>query len=72
MQHLLEPNGVLASLSPKSQQLFTGRAFFPQLISAPFHQGLIVVFTAAAILSLLAAIASLSRGSRPGPSAPHL
>jgi MFS family permease len=72
MQHLLEPNGVLASLSPKSQQLLTGREFFPQLISAPFHQGLIVVFTAAAILSLLAAIASLSRGSRPGPSAPHL
>jgi MFS family permease len=42
----------------------TGKEFFPQLISGPFHHGLVVVFTAAAIMSLVAAIASLIRGKR--------
>jgi hypothetical protein len=34
------------------------------LISAPFHQGLVVVFAVAAALSLLAAVASVLRGER--------
>ena len=45
----------------------TGRDFFPRLLSAPFHQGLVVVFVAAA-LSVLAALASLLRGGRTLPS----
>jgi hypothetical protein len=46
----------------------TGREFFPHLISAPFHHGLVVVFSVAAALSVLAAMASLARGgSYPSP-----
>jgi hypothetical protein len=46
-----------------------GRELFPQLISAPFHDGLVVVFRVAAALSVLAALASLLRGGRYVPSA---
>jgi hypothetical protein len=38
---------------------------FPQLISAPFHHGLAVVFGAAAALATVVAFASLLRGDRP-------
>jgi hypothetical protein len=43
----------------------TGRAFFPHLISAPFHDGLDVVFATATGLSAAAAVASLMRGPAP-------
>ena len=43
------------------------REFFPRLIQGPFHNGLIVVFTAAVILAVLGALASLLRGPRPTP-----
>ena len=46
-------------------QALTGRAFFPHLISAPFHDGLTVVFATAAGLSAVAAVASLMRGTTP-------
>jgi len=42
----------------------TGKRFFPGLMSAPFHQGLIVVFGAAAGMCVLAAIASLLAGGK--------
>ena len=64
IQHLLAPIGTLASLPAANQQNLIGRTFFPNLISAPFHQGLVVVFAVAAVLSLLAAVASLLRGGR--------
>jgi MFS family permease len=64
IQHLLEPSGTLAKLPTDSQHLLTGRAFFPDLLSAPFHNGLVIVFAAAAGLSLIAALASLLRGGR--------
>ncbi|HEY5456625.1 MAG TPA: MFS transporter [Acidothermaceae bacterium] len=64
IQHLLAPSGTLASLPAANQQNLIGRTFFPNLISAPFHQGLVVVFAVAAVLSLLAAVASLLRGGR--------
>jgi MFS family permease len=38
-------------------------AFFPHLISGPFHTGLLVVFITAAVLGALAALASLLRGA---------
>jgi MFS family permease len=63
--HLLAPSGTLASLSAHHRQVLTGREFFPHLIAAPFHQGLTVVFVVAAVLSALAAAASLMRGPRP-------
>ena len=40
----------------------TGRSFFPELISGPFHHGLVTVFTAAAVMAVISALASLSRG----------
>jgi MFS family permease len=64
LQHLLAPSHVLASLPASAGRIITGRAFFPHLISGPFHQGLVVVFAVAAGLSVLAALASLLRGGR--------
>jgi MFS family permease len=69
VQHLLAPAGVLPRLPAASQQTLIGRQFFPQLISGPFHHGLIVVFAVAAALSALAALASLLRGGRYVPPA---
>ena len=62
VQHLLAPTGTLASLPAASRETLTGHSFFPELISAPFHHGLVVVFAVAAALSLLGALASLARG----------
>jgi EmrB/QacA subfamily drug resistance transporter len=64
IQHLLQPTGALASLPLAHQQILTGRKFFPQLISGPFHDGLVIVFIVAAGLSVIAAFASLLRGGR--------
>src|SRR5581483_409405 len=64
VQHLLAAKGVLSSLPAASQQVLTGREFFPDLISGPFHQGLHVVLSVAAALSAIAAVASLLRGRR--------
>ena len=63
VQHLLADNGALNSLSASNRQVLTGREFFPNLLSGPFHQGLVVVFAVAAGLGLLAALASLLRGT---------
>jgi MFS family permease len=64
VQHLLASMHALASLSEASQRVLTGREFFPDLISGPFHQGLVIVFAVAAALSVLAGLASLLRGGR--------
>jgi MFS family permease len=64
VQHLLSASGVLAALPAAGRRVLTGRVFFPELISQPFHHGLIVVFSVAAGLAAIAAIASLLRGGR--------
>ena len=64
IEHLLSTAGALASLPAAAQRVLTGREFFPQLISAPFHHGLTVVVAVAAGLAALAAVASLMRGGR--------
>jgi MFS family permease len=64
IQHLLAPYGVLSKLSPAAQAQLTGRTFFPSLLSGPFHNGLIVVFSVSAAISVLAGLASLLRGKR--------
>jgi MFS family permease len=64
--HLLAPFGVLDTLPPAVAAELTGTRFFPQLISAPFHSGLVTVFTAAAGMAVLAALVSLTRGPSPG------
>jgi MFS family permease len=42
----------------------TSKAYFPQLISQPFHHGLVIVFSIAIGMSVIAATASLFRGPR--------
>jgi MFS family permease len=64
IQHLLQPYGVLSKLSPAAQAQLTGRTFFPSLLQGPFHDGLVVVFSVSAALSVLAGLASLLRGKR--------
>jgi EmrB/QacA subfamily drug resistance transporter len=63
VQQILGPD-VLAKLSPDAVAQLTGRSFFPGLISGPFHSGLVVVFTAAIVMSVVAAAVSWARGSR--------
>jgi MFS family permease len=63
LEHLLASHGALPYLSSAGRHALTGRAFFPHLIAAPFHDGLVVVFATAAGLSLVAAIASALRGA---------
>jgi MFS family permease len=62
IRHLLQPSGTLATLPQSNQRILTGKEFFPHLISGPFHHGLIIVFTVAAGLSVIAAAASMLRG----------
>jgi hypothetical protein len=62
MAHLLGPSGVLDSLPAANRDTLTGTRFFPELITAPFHHGLVTVFSAAAAMAVVAAVASLSRG----------
>ncbi|GAA4492052.1 MFS transporter [Actinoallomurus oryzae] len=65
IESLLAPTGALPTLSPANRQTLTGREFFPHLIAAPFHHGLVVVFAVSAVLAAVAAFASLMRGGRP-------
>jgi hypothetical protein len=44
----------------------TDHAFFPRLITVPFHSGLVDAFSFAALICLIAAAASWSRGPLPG------
>ncbi|MFE4467823.1 MFS transporter [Leifsonia sp. NPDC056824] len=60
---LLGPSGLLQSPHVDAATL-TGKEFFPQLISGPFHDGLVVVFIAAAVMSIIGAIASFLGGSK--------
>ena len=64
VQTLLAPSGVLSRLPAHNVAVLTGRQFFPHLISAPFHHGLVIVFTAAAIMSVTGALVSLLRGKQ--------
>ncbi|NYJ05923.1 MFS transporter [Petropleomorpha daqingensis] len=64
IQRLLGPTGALDQVSAHQAATLTGGEFFPQLISGPFHSGLVVVFTAAAAMSVIGALASLLRGGR--------
>jgi MFS family permease len=61
---LLGPTGILAHLPPSHVATLTGKRFFPELISQPFHHGLIIVFTTAMALLALAAGVSALRGAR--------
>jgi MFS family permease len=62
MRNLLGPSGVLTRLPARNVAVITGNRFFPNLISGPFHHGLIIVFSAAIAMSLGGALISLLRG----------
>ena len=58
---LLGPQ-VLGALPPANAAKLTGLQFFPQLISGPFHDGLVIVFWLAIAMAVVGAAASLLRG----------
>src|SRR5207237_10412753 len=62
MKNLLGP--VLNTLPAAKASYITGTTFFPQLISDPFMHGLRIVFSAAVVMSLIAAAASWLRGEK--------
>ncbi len=64
IHNLLDPTGVLSKLTPAQVNVLTGKQFFPDVISGPFHHGLMIVFTAAAIMSFIGAMVSLLRGKQ--------
>jgi MFS family permease len=63
IQHLVG-NHALAHVSAHAHAVLTGRSFFPQLISAPFRDGLHEAFAFAIVACLVAAGASWFRGGR--------
>jgi MFS family permease len=62
--HLLSTTGALGMLPAHDVAVLTGKRFFPELIAAPFHHGLVAVFTSAAVMAIIAAMASALRGGR--------
>jgi MFS family permease len=62
---LLAPSGALQDPGVNADVL-TGKTFFPQLITEPFHSGLMVVFVAAAVMMLIGAVASMFNPGRYG------
>ncbi|MGW3243911.1 MFS transporter [Streptomyces sp. NPDC001070] len=69
ISHLLGPSGVLGTLPEHQVHTLTGTAFFPTLVSGPFHHGLVTVFGAATVMAVTAALASALRGRRNTPAA---
>jgi len=64
VRELLAPTGVLKHLPAPHVALLTGQKFFPELISQPFHHGLVIVFSMAIAVLVIAAAASALRGGR--------
>ena len=71
IETLLGPTGVLKALPAADSSALTGKEFFPNLIAGPFHDGLVIVFIAAAVMSVIGAVATLAGGGklRPEPIA---
>ncbi len=63
MQTLLGTH-VLNALPAGQAAVLTGRSFFPQLISSPFHEALVYAFIFAIAACLIAAVASFLRGGK--------
>ena len=60
---LLGPTGLLGTLPAANVDTLTGHDFFPSLISDPFHAGLVLVFGIAALMMVVAALASWYAGT---------
>ncbi len=61
---LLRPSGVLGRLRKPDAAVLTSKEYFPHLISGPFHQGLVIVFSVAIAMSLAGAVVSLLHGGQ--------
>jgi MFS family permease len=70
VQNLLAPTGLLRTLPAGNVATLTGKEFFPHLIAAPFHHGLTIVFTAAALMAVCGAAVSWLRGKKPATAEP--
>ncbi|SUA04271.1 arabinose efflux permease family protein [Mycolicibacterium fortuitum] len=68
MAELLAPYDALYQPGVNAD-VITGQTFFPQLITEPFHSGLTVVFTAAAVMMVIGAVASMFSAGRYGTEA---
>jgi MFS family permease len=64
IKNMLAPTGVLARLPARNTTILTGKQFFPNLISGPFHHGLVIVFSAAIAMSVIGALISFLRGKQ--------
>ena len=64
IKSMLAPTGALAKIPAHNAAILTGRQFFPDLISGPFHHGLVIVFSAAIALSVIGALISFLRGKQ--------
>ncbi len=64
VHQLLAPTGILRHLPAHNVAVLTGKQFFPQLISGPFHHGLVIVFSMAMTVLVIAAIAALRHGGQ--------
>jgi len=60
----LLPASALQALPAAAQASLLSKTFFPNLISAPFDDGLRIAFAISIVLTLIAALASLLRGKR--------
>ena len=64
IKSMLAPTGALAKLPARNAAILTGKQFFPNLISGPFHHGLVIVFSAAIAMSAIGALISFLRGKQ--------
>ncbi len=64
VHQLLAPTGVLSHLPAHNVHTLTGKQFFPQLISGPFHDGLVIVFGMAMTVLVIAALLALRHGGQ--------
>ncbi|MFC8513916.1 MFS transporter [Streptomyces sp. NPDC057257] len=62
IEHLLASQGALDHVSASQRAALTGHTFFPQLVAGPFHHGLTIVFSVAAGMAVISAVASALRG----------
>jgi MFS family permease len=67
IEHLLGP--VLGGLPAAQRDTLTGYTFFPHLMAGPFHHGIVIVFSVAAAMAVIAALASVLRGRHEAPGA---
>jgi hypothetical protein len=63
VSNLLGPS-TLKHLPANNVAVLTGKEFFPNLITGPFHHGLVIVFSAAIAMSVAGALVSLLRGKQ--------